>query len=151
QFKESKQKEIILENVDENILNLVIEYIYTRRIVFPNSIEILLNLINFTNLALIPELYEIAIRKLISITTTENVLQILQYCIEYSISNIELKEKCWEIIHSSNKQDLIEIMMETQIKQDLEFISIQQKVYQQQKEIQKNGELIENLYNKYIK
>src|SRR5690606_36751248 len=80
-FKETDQQELRM-NVDSNVLELVLEFIYRRPVKLPSDLPVLMNLLKFSDMTMLKELNEVVLQKMIHIITSQNVFEILQFCIE---------------------------------------------------------------------
>jgi len=96
----------------------------------PSDLPVLMNLLKFSDMTMLKELNEVVLQKMIHIITSQNVFEILQFCIEMNVEG-KLKEKCWEIIKKMSKEELVETMLEMQLKQNVQFAKQLAQIQQQ--------------------
>jgi hypothetical protein len=136
-FRESTQDKIIIYEVKGETLSLILDYIYNRDVVLPSKVESLTDLIKISDKFVLNILKTFAARKLEQLVNEKNAFEILQYCIEYHIEG-PLKEKTFEAVNSIHKDELFEIVVESQLRQKNEIKSLKKQVETQQILLQKN-------------
>lgn len=111
QFEENNMDEIDL-SVDSDILEIALQFIYTQRVTLPDDCETLTRLIIFADKILLNDLKDICANHLTKMVTPRNVVQLLQLCNETPNIGGLLKDTCINLIKSSSKNDLVEIILE---------------------------------------
>jgi hypothetical protein len=132
-FEESWQNEIILDDLNGDTLEYIIHFIYTRDLSLIDDYSILINLMKFSDFSIMSDLFQLALDQLISLVTIENALEISQSCAEFENSDdTRLRDKCMEVIKSTTKEELVEIIftqqeyqktLKDQIKKQNKFIT----------------------------
>ena len=148
-FKESTQKKIIINDVKSETLSLILDYIYNRDVVLPSKVDSLTDLIKVSDKFVLNILKTFAARKLEQLVDEKNAFEILQYCIEYHIEG-NLKEKSFLAVNSIHKDELFEIIVESQLKQKNEIKFLRKQVDDQKTIIQKNKEKYEDVQLKLL-
>jgi hypothetical protein len=114
-------------------LEYIIHFIYTRDLSLIDDYSILINLMKFSDFSIMSDLFQLALDQLISLVTIENALEISQSCAEFENSDdTRLRDKCMEVIKSTTKEELVEIIftqqeyqktLKDQIKKQNKFIT----------------------------
>src|SRR5690606_31225630 len=117
----SQQDEIIMDNVDGKTLKFILRYVYLRQTSLPSNHIDLMNLIIFSDFAMMKELNHIATQKLLKINSPKNAMEIIQLCIEHNIEG-ELKEKCLSVIRNTAQHELQDMILENTIKHNMELL-----------------------------
>eukprot|EP01080_Neovahlkampfia_damariscottae_P012708 gene12708-6906_t len=151
-FQESFEKEVEMNEIDFNTLEILIKFTYGKSVQFPNSIQELLQLVRFSDIYFLDELNQRATNEISKLITLENALDIINFCLKYGIEG-SLKENCWQVIKfSGGKDQLLECLFEMNLSNMFDhqqFKNLEQNIINQKiefsKEIEKlkeeNGEL----------
>eukprot|EP01080_Neovahlkampfia_damariscottae_P004740 gene4740-8323_t len=148
-FQESTQNKIIINDVKAETLSLILDYIYNRDVVLPSKVDSLTDLIKVSDKFVLNILKTFAARKLEQLVNEKNAFEILQYCIEYHIEG-NLKEKSFMAVNSIHKDELFEIIVESQLKQKNEIKFLRKQIEDQKIIIQKNKEKYEDVQMKLL-
>lgn len=101
-FAEAKTSELELNYVDSLTLELALEYIYKGTVKLPSDFLALTNLGRFADMTLMDDLNEVVNKKLLSMVSNSNALEILKFCID---TNFEGKLGIVVYLYNSRKVD----------------------------------------------
>eukprot|EP01080_Neovahlkampfia_damariscottae_P012614 gene12614-6519_t len=123
-----EKTEIPLDDFESNIFELILEFIYTQKIeTYPSDEQSLIELLKCSKICKVFNLVEIISLKLIKLLTFSNSFKIIEFCDEFDIHNI-LRNKAWEILNNASKDDLIQTILESQLKHSKEISELTKKV-----------------------
>jgi len=146
--------------VPGRVLDPVLKYIYHQKFMLPSDYDALKEIRKFsaTGYKYMRDLDKMVDEKCIDIVDVQNVLEIMQYCKQSRSMCVPLMNKCWQVIEESDKRELIEGLLETQIRRTEEhqkFVAYQSEIFSRQrtelqeqiekylKKIREQNELIE--------
>src|SRR5690606_15597993 len=131
------QSEVDMNEIDSETLKFIVEYLYNGEV---SDMEItnsstLINLIRIADKLMLQPLISFAVKKLSMIVNPKNALNIFQCCVEFNIAG-ELKDKSWQILKKTSQDDLVQTIIETQLKQNQELLELRKTVKKQNEVIE---------------
>src|SRR5690606_37232239 len=112
-FKESTEREIPMNKLDAKTLDFILQYIYKGNVTLPTNLPTLLTIVAVADMMMMKPLYMKATLRVFDLLTAENALEVLQLCAEHKLDG-KIKEKCWKIISTMDKERLVYKLLELQ-------------------------------------
>lgn len=138
-FQESRQREIIIDSIDGNLLEMVLRFIYTGDDTFTTNFEILVELYQFAEMILLQDLSEVITKQMMRMVSRGNALEVLLLCLNANIEG-KVKDRCHRVIRSTNKDELLDTIIEMQFKQQKNFAELQLEMKTKFKKVQQQLE-----------
>eukprot|EP01080_Neovahlkampfia_damariscottae_P012532 gene12532-6354_t len=142
EFSDSKVDEISID-VSSEILNLILQFMYSESVQFPSEYQTIMNLICISDMMVMNKLKDISSNKLATLVTDENALEIGQFCQEYNIGGLPFTV-CDQKIKKSVSMNVLKVQKETFLS-NLDVESIKETVFEQQEEIKNLSTFVEDL------
>jgi hypothetical protein len=122
-----ERTEIEIEDFNAVQLDWLLEFIYTHRIKqVPQDVDSLLEMINCGQICKLKGMIDIGILAIYSRIRASNALKVIEFCDEHAIE--VLLTKCWDSIKKTQNDELVQILLENQMRNSGEINRLRKKV-----------------------
>lgn len=150
QFKESKEEEVTMDEIDSSSMVSILEFIYTRGTKIPHDQKGLFNIIRVSDFLMLTKLRKKAVDKLTAHVTPQNAFDTIQRCVELNIEG-KVKEACWKNILKARREDLIEMIIRLKFDHLAELANLQKHFEHQLKAFNDHIKAQKDMFEKQLK